>query len=82
MLAASRVCWICGHDGSTQADHVLAISLDVGQRHVTNQAMMRPAHGNTADARCYLCDPAKGRACNQERGNGLREPKVERSRSW
>lgn len=57
VLAASRTCWICGHDGSDSVDHLTPVSrggapLDLGN--------LAPAH----HAPCPTC----GRRCNAVRG--------------
>jgi 5-methylcytosine-specific restriction endonuclease McrA len=53
------VCWLCGHPGATEADHIVRV-LTHGPEYydVTN---LRPAHGTRS--RCGQC----GRACNQSR---------------
>lgn len=72
VLNASRVCWICGHDGSTDVDHVLPLWERPDLAHdLTN---LRPAHG------AYGC-PECHRKCNQEREHGL-SPAVNPSRRW
>lgn len=53
-------CWICGHPGSTDADHLVPLSLDPDQPLEVDA--FRPAHGVGG---CPTC----GRKCNQERGN-------------
>lgn len=58
VLARSRVCWLCGHDGADQADDVLPKSRG-GTGSVAN---LRPAHGTLP---CPTC----GVRCNQARGN-------------
>lgn len=58
VLAASRVCWLCGHDGADQTDDVVPKSKG-GDSAVTN---LRPAHGTRP---CPTC----GKRCNQARGN-------------
>lgn len=57
LLAASTLCWLCGHDGADQADHYLPVS----QGGTSALSNLRPAHGT---APCQVC----GRRCNQERG--------------
>jgi hypothetical protein len=52
-------CHLCGHEGATDADHVIPVSVDPGQR--IDPRAMRPAHGVRGCATC-------GRKCNQERG--------------
>lgn len=56
-----HVCWICGHDGAREADHLTPISVDSTQP--IDPHRMRPAHGTHSP--CPTC----GRLCNQERGN-------------
>jgi 5-methylcytosine-specific restriction endonuclease McrA len=57
ILAASRTCWICGHDGADQADDVTPKSRG-GSSTLAN---LRPAHGTKP---CPTC----GARCNQVRG--------------
>lgn len=57
VLANSRLCWLCRHDGADQADHVIPRHLG-GTSAVAN---LRPAHGTQP---CVVC----GRRCNQVRG--------------
>ena len=57
VLAASRICWICGHDGADQADDVIPKSRG-GSSTLAN---LRPAHGTQP---CPTC----GVRCNQARG--------------
>ena len=63
-----RICWICGHDGASDADHRIPLSRG-GSRY--DQGNLYPAHGITP---CYLCPRGKDgkpRRCNQSRGNGV-----------
>lgn len=53
-------CWICGHEGAGESDHVVPAS--VGADLTLAVGNRRPAHGSSS--RCPTC----GRACNQERG--------------
>lgn len=57
-LAASRTCWICGHDGADQADH------DQARAHGGSHSRdnLRPSHGTQP---CPSC----GIRCNQARGD-------------
>jgi 5-methylcytosine-specific restriction endonuclease McrA len=57
------ICWLCGHPGALQADHVLQYA-EGGDDSITN---LRPAHGtaNTQKNRCLTC----GLNCNNIRGN-------------
>jgi hypothetical protein len=52
-------CIHCGHPGSTDADHLIPISVDSEQP--VDPHGMRPAHGVRG---CPVCQ----RKCNQERG--------------
>lgn len=73
VLERSAVCWLCGHDGADQADHVQPRSLhpDIADHDVTN---LMPAHGVRG---CPTC----GEKCNQVKGNGTLTRPI-RSRSW
>lgn len=53
-------CWICGHEGAGESDHVVPLSNQPGQ--ALTVSGRRPSHGS--NSRCATC----GRACNQERG--------------
>jgi hypothetical protein len=71
------VCHICGHEGSTQADHITPAADDPMAPH--DPDMMRPAHGN--DAPCQICE-GEGRngSCNQSRGRkGVEQVKAQRN---
>jgi hypothetical protein len=54
------ICHICGHDGATQADHLIDARGDVDL--FFNPELLRPAHGGRR--KCPVC----GIACNQSRG--------------
>jgi predicted kinase len=60
VLARSRVCWICGHDGSDSVDHLTPVS--------RGGAPLDP--GNLAPAHHAPC-PTCGRRCNTSRGVAL-----------
>lgn len=78
VLAASTICWLCGHDGSDSADHLIARSLclAMGWEHLLEDpSNLRPAHHKP----CPVC----GKRCNTERGTGQRRRKtVTASRNW
>lgn len=57
VLAASTICWICGHDGSDSVDHITALALGGAPLDPDNLA---PAHHRP----CPTCR----RQCNQARG--------------
>ncbi len=59
LLAYTTRCWLCGHDGADQADHVIPRSRG-GTSELRN---LRPAHGTDP---CPIC----GRRCNQARSSG------------
>ena len=72
LLATSDVCHVCGHPGSTDADHLIEA------RHLQGLAKLdianlRPAHGVKG---CPTC----GRKCNQERS--ARSVRATTSRRW
>jgi hypothetical protein len=78
VLAASRICWLCGHDGSDSADHVIAraVCIAMGRFDLLNaKANLRPAHHRP----CPTC----GLRCNRKRGTGTpRRAAVVASRQW
>lgn len=57
VLAASDVCHICGHSGSDEVDHVVALARG-GSEDYSN---LRPAHGQQPCPTCGIkCNRAKG----------------------
>lgn len=64
VLARSRVCWICGHDGADSADHIVPLTRGGAPTDPDNGA---PAHHQP----CPTC----GRRCNSSRGAAY--PEVE-----
>lgn len=79
ILAVSRICHICGHDGANDVDHhpiplwrVDRLGLDP-----CDLANLRPAHG--ANSRCPVC----GSCCNSVKGGREGAPREDpRSRAW
>ena len=69
ILAASDICWLCGHPGADTVDHV--IELDRGGPEL-DPANLRPAHGKK--------NPVTGCPGNYGRGaaygNRLRRPRT------
>jgi 5-methylcytosine-specific restriction endonuclease McrA len=61
VLAASTVCYLCGHPGSGAVDHV--ISRKVAPDLALDPANLRPVHGSLS--RCPVCR----RACNESKGD-------------
>lgn len=61
VLDDSDTCWLCGHLGADEVDHVIPISLGGAQ---LDPANLRPAHGIRG---CPFCH----RKCNRERGANL-----------
>lgn len=67
----SQMCWLCGHDGATEADHdpprkvLLQLGLDPN-----DLQYLRPAHGSSCP--CPTC----GQKCNQVRGTGERSVRM------
>jgi hypothetical protein len=57
VLAASTVCWVCGHDGSDSVDHITPLALGGA---ALDPANLAPAHHKP----CTTC----GRRCNTARG--------------
>lgn len=63
-----RECWVCGHEGSNEVDHLRRLADGGGAYDLENA---RPAHGSNAP--CPVCVGARTgrpRCCNQERSNG------------
>jgi 5-methylcytosine-specific restriction endonuclease McrA len=60
-------CWLCGHDGATQVDHVISVA-EGGTRKIEN---LRPVHGSAGKQKgpCRTCSRAAGKPvnCNQIR---------------
>jgi hypothetical protein len=76
VLNESRTCWLCGHDGATDADHepplktLEALGLDP-----RDPQYLRPAHGVNG---CPTC----GKKCNQVKGAKNGQPNIATSRRW
>lgn len=72
-----RTCWLCGHEGATEADHLVPISVDPDQP--VDADGRRPAHGSSGPCTHPDCVKRKGkpRSCNQERGNARPKRKLE-----
>lgn len=75
-LATSTVCWLCGHDGATDADHEppLKVLEELGLD-PRDQRYLRPAHGVDG---CPTC----GKKCNQSKGGKTGKPTFTTSRAW
>lgn len=89
VLARSRVCGLCGHDGSMTVDHIIPAavwprSLDgkplPGLHSLAN---LQPAHGSMGSGKRRLHNycPTCGRLCNQSK-NLKRAPPRPQSRRW
>lgn len=77
VLAASTVCWLCGHDGAGSVDHEPPLKeLRARGLDPDNPRYLRPAHG--ALSRCPTC----GRCCNEAKGAREPERRVVHSRAW
>lgn len=76
-LSISRVCWLCGHNGSNDVDHEPSLKkLEALGLDPCDPRFLRPAHGVLS--RCPTC----GRACNQEKGDRDARPTPSASRAW
>lgn len=71
ILAASRVCHLCGHDGADGVDHVVPLVAG-GTEDPSNLA---PAHDQQPCATC-------GIRCNRAKGAKPHAPVVRTSRAW
>jgi hypothetical protein len=85
-LAANTICWVCGHGGADQVDHVIPASVAPELRFEPSN--WRPAHGVRG---CPQCPPnpstdkrrnGQPRRCNQSRGASMALPDLRRSRVW
>jgi 5-methylcytosine-specific restriction endonuclease McrA len=84
------ICWRCGHPGAVEVGHKIprAEWMAAGG-HGDDVANLGVEHGVNG-GRCFVCNPHRGRACNQEanrRRNAGRNvvtdaPVVVRSRVW
>lgn len=73
---APDVCWICGHAGTTDADHEPAlVVLEALGLDPTDLRYLRRCHGSSG---CPTC----GRKCNQEKGARSMPPAAATSRAW
>lgn len=78
VLAASQVCWLCGHDGADSVDHVIPRWLCIA----TGQDKLLNAASNLAPAHHKPC-PTCGIRCNRARGTGTAsQGKAAQSRQW
>ncbi len=77
VLATSRVCWLCGHDGAGSVDHEPPLKeLRARGLDPDDPRYLRPAHG--ALSRCPTC----GRCCNEAKGAREPQRQVVHSRAW
>jgi hypothetical protein len=69
-----RTCWLCGHGGAGEVDHLKKRSEGGALYDLANA---RPAHGSMAP--CPVCRTPEGRArcCNQERNRKPRPHRAE-----
>ena len=77
VLAASTVCYLCGHPGSGSVDHVISRKLRPDL--ALEPSNLRPVHGSLS--RCPVCR----RACNEAKGDRHGLPPDQRprqSRQW
>lgn len=73
---APDVCWLCGHAGTTDADHDPPLGeLERRGLDPTDIRFLRRAHGVKG---CPTC----GRKCNQEKGAKTVMPAPRASRAW
>lgn len=72
-LLANPTCWICGHLGADQIDHLIHASKAPDLRYEV--ANWRPAHG-------WRKCPSCRQACNQRRGTKHTVTHSPRSRRW
>lgn len=83
-LAASDLCWLCGHRDARTVDHVITVKearkYPPGTFDVNHPSNLRPAHGTRGAAEPNPC-PTCGILCNQARGSGETPPQP-RSRDW
>lgn len=61
------ICWICGHGGAHQVDHVESVTEHPELKYVLSNC--RPAHGAPGNS-CSVCSKAARRPvnCNQVKG--------------
>ena len=77
VLAASTVCWLCGHEGAGSVDHEPPLKeLQARGLNPDDPRYLRPAHG--ALSRCLTC----GKACNESKGAREPQRRVVHSRAW
>ena len=78
ILATSTICWLCGHDGSDSADHLIprAVCIAAGRRDLLEDGSnLAPAHHRP----CPTC----GLRCNRMRGMCTsRKQSTASSRRW
>lgn len=74
-----HTCWLCGHDGALQADHLGPLAFDPEQP--IDADAMRPAHGGAQQEYDNPC-PTCGRRCNQERGSNINFTMFQPALTW
>lgn len=68
IIGESDLCWICGHAGAGDVDHLVPIEAGGDAFDRSNLA---PAHG--WKSKCWQCDRRTGKACNQGRNGNRRK---------
>jgi hypothetical protein len=83
VLAASDVCWLCGHSGARTVDHDPPLHwLEANGLDPRDPQYLRVAHGSGSNVRPNPC-PTCGRYCNQAKGGSLAPVvPVIHSRDW
>lgn len=79
LRARTDLCWICGHRGARTLDHLITVKM-WGAMFDTYDGINDPENTDIAHGTGNEC-PECGRRCNQERGDGTRDPQP-RSRDW
>lgn len=83
ILAASDLCWICGHHGARTCDHIIPPKLwPPGVPGVHGLGNLAPAHGTMGAGKAKVHNPCPtcGRMCNQSKGD--RVASRPQSRNW
>jgi hypothetical protein len=81
------MCGICGHGGAVTADHIISVKdWPPGVPGVDYPDNLQAAHGTRrphgVDNPCFVCDPRRGRLCNQSKGAGHAPKGEQHSRAW
>jgi hypothetical protein len=71
------ICFHCGHLGAREADHLVPVEVDPSLALVRSNIVASHGSSRGAESRCWVCDPRRGRCCNQSRNRRRPRPAEE-----